>query len=116
MINSTHITWILGILAFISVATFFGYQTNKDLVKIHTEHCMALQTAMAQYPHSNADEQFELDGCEEVLYRNLEADGKVLVEAEISAEGCWCSLFDRSGCYEIMCPNWKYTRALLDNE
>lgn len=67
MINSTPLYWILGTIAFVAVVTGFGYMTNKDLVKIDTEHCVSLQEKMWQYPHSNAKEQFELDGCEALL-------------------------------------------------
>lgn len=67
MINPTHIYWILGTIAFVALVTGFGYMTNKDLVKIDTAHCVSLQEAIARYPHSNAREQFEMDGCEELL-------------------------------------------------
>ena len=67
MINSNHLFWALGIIAFISLFTVFMSNTNKELVRFDTEHCVALQTAMAQYPHSNADEQFKLDECEALL-------------------------------------------------
>ena len=67
MINSTHLYWKIGIIAFIALPTFFGYMTNKDLVKIDTDHCVSLQEAVARYPYSSAEEQFEMDGCEEVL-------------------------------------------------
>ena len=67
MINSTYIYWTLGIIAFVAVFTLVMVHTNKDLVKIHTEHCVSLQEAMARYPHSNADVQFEMDGCEALL-------------------------------------------------
>ena len=67
MINSNNLYWIVGGIAFLSVVTFFMKDINQTFVKIDTEHCVALQTAMAQYPHSNADEQFKLDECEALL-------------------------------------------------
>ena len=67
MINSTPLAWLLGTIVFIALFTVVMHQTNKDLVKIDTEHCVSLQEAMARYPHSNADVQFEMDGCEALL-------------------------------------------------